>query len=335
MAILSTMTPLKRNLLLGGVTIGSAYGLVAYFFMMKLGGLPTVAFLALVPLAMGAIPQLFSDEDQVKNYLYVLFAPWLSIAGVFMVLFATLREATLCLLILGSPFILAALLGTLIATVVRGLVIRSRKRKAVAATLMLLPFVFLGLEKRYLVREQPVEVRSSTVVTASAQEVFDHLAEFDTIRSDEYQPGFFNQIGVPRPIRATVDHKGLGGHRTGVFERGLVFREVITEYDAPHTMAFSIDVDPTVLATSSTERHALENGYFRFVDARYQIGDLGDGRVQLDLSSTYVAKSSVNAYGELWASAIIEDFQDRVLGVLQRRLEKKAAPAPREVASRP
>ncbi|MFT3765488.1 MAG: SRPBCC family protein [Minicystis sp.] len=327
------MLPIKRNVLVTSLVLGVAYGLVAYFAFERHASLPTVAFLALVPLAIGAIPLLISDLDQIRSYVFILFVPWITILAVFAVLAAVLREGVLCLLVLGAPFYLSAMLGTLIATIIRAIMIRREKRKAAAAALMLLPFLLAGVEQRYLVREAQVTVGSSTVIDAPAALVFDRLAEVPTMRDDEYQPGLFNKLGVPRPIRATVDRKAEGGHRTGEFTRGLTFQETITTYDAPRRMTFDIAVDPRALLPGSTERHALEGGYFRFVDATYTLDPVGDGRVKLTLSSRYVARSSVNAYGKLWADAILGDFQDRVLAVIKRRCETRPAEAPTEVAA--
>lgn len=327
------MLPLKRNVLLSSVAVAVVYGLVAYFSFQKLASTPTIAFLVAVPVALGAVPLLFSDVDQIKSYLYLLLIPWLGMSAVFVILIATLQEGALCFLVLGAPFYLSGMLGTLIATIIRGLVIRQRKRKAAAAAIMMLPFLLAGVEKRLLVHEEQISVASSTVVEAKAALVFDRLAEVETIGDGEYQPGLWNRLGVPRPIRASVDRKALGGHRKGEFTRGLEFQEVITAYEAPRRMTFDIAVDPRALAPNSTERHALEGGYFRFVDATYVVEPAGPGRVRLHLSSRYVAKSSVNAYGKLWASAIIGDFQDRVLAVIKRRCEAKPAEMPEEVAA--
>jgi hypothetical protein len=317
------MVPIKRNVLLVSFVIGLAYGLAMYFAFRGQGGLATGAFLGLVPLAMGATPLLFVDVEQIKNYVYLLFVPWLSILGVFVFLFATLKEGALCVVVLGAPFWGAALLGTLIAFIIRAVRISTRKRNATGVALMLLPFAVVGVEKRYFIREEQVSVPSTIVVEAPQAMVFEQLAVIEPIRDDEYSVGVFNRLGVPRPIEATADRKGVGGHRVGHFDRGLEFHERITEYDAPRRMTFDIAVDPTQLAPNSTERHALENGYFRFVDATYTVEALGPERSRITLTSRYVAKSSVNAYGELWASAIIGDFQERVLRVLAQRFERR------------
>jgi Polyketide cyclase / dehydrase and lipid transport len=327
------MVPIKRNLLATSFVVGVAYGLTAYFAFSSHAALPTIAFLVAVPLALGAIPLLLSDLDQVRSYAYVLLIPWLTIFTVFAVLIALLKEGALCILVLGAPFWGMALVGTLVGAVVRAVLISRRKRQAAAAALMLLPFALVGLEKQHLVHEERVSVASAVVVDAPAEQVFGRLAEVETLQDDEYHPGFFNRIGVPRPVRATVDRKAVGGHRTGVFTRGVEFQEVIEVYDPPRRMAFDIAVDPGSLAPNSTERHALEGGYFRFVDATYELAPRSDGRVTLTLTSTYVAKSSVDAYGELWANVIVGDFQDRVLAVIKRRCELPQAAEPAEVAA--
>jgi hypothetical protein len=87
-------------------------------------------------------------------------------------------------------------------------------------------------------------------------------------------------------------------------------------------MTFDITVDPSRLETTSTPRHALEGGYFRFVDATYEVSPRGAERCAVTLTSRYVAKSSVNVYEELWASAVVGDFQDRVLRVLAERFAR-------------
>ena len=92
-------------------------------------------------------------------------------------------------------------------------------------------------------------------------------------------------------------------------------------------MSFSIAVDPRMLRPGSAERHAFENGYFRFVDATYSLAELPGGGTELVLTSRYAVESGVNWYGKLWADAIVRDFQDRVLAVIKARSERRATTA--------
>lgn len=289
-----------------------------------------------MPIALGALPLLFSDEDQIKNYVLLVFLPWASVFCLFAFLYATLREAGLCLMVLAAPFLALTLLGTLIAAVVRAITIDRDKRRLAGAALMILPFAFVSFEQHRLVREEEVSVPSSIVVDAPVDEVFEELAVIEPISRDEYPSGILNSLGVPRPIEATVDRRGVGGHRIGKFEGGLEFQELITTYAPPKNMTFDISVDPRQLDPKSTGRHALEGGYFRFVDATYTVEPVGKETSRVTLTSRYVAKSSVNSYGEVWADFIIGDFQSRVLEVLRRRFgERHREKVRREVAASP
>jgi hypothetical protein len=312
------------SLVVGGV-FAFGYGIFSYFAADLVAALPTIAFLLLVPVAMGAVPLLLSDEDHIRNYVSLLLTPWLAVACVLAVLVAIGREGAICFLVLGAPLWLGTLLGTLTAFIIRAFKIRRAKRKAAAAALLLLPFMVAPLEQRFLVHTEMVTVTSEVEVDAPPASIWSRIAAFDTIDQSEYQAGIFNLLGVPRPLRAEVDRVALGGLRTGYFEYGLVFDEVITELDSPRRMTFSISVDPKRLRRNSMERHALEGSYFRFIDASYTLEPIagassGDGgRTRVVLSSRYEAKSSVNAYGKFCSSIILSDFQDRLLDVLRRR----------------
>jgi hypothetical protein len=238
------------------------------------------------------------------------------------------------LIVLALPIIAILMLVTLIAWVVSALVLRSRKaRVAAGIVLLLLPFVVLPLERRYLVRDEIVAVESTVFVRARPEMVWRHLSTVDTIAIEELPPSLLMNLGVPRPVRATVDFEGLGARRVGEFEDGLRFDERIIAFEPPTTLGFSVDVDAEKLRPHSTERHAFEAGYFRFVDAYYRIEPAGAGTVQLSLTSRYRMTTSVNPYGKLWAHAIIVDFQDAVLHVLKSRVEQ-SAPPPAPMAER-
>jgi hypothetical protein len=318
------MLPQKKYSLAAGILLSVLYGVASYFAIRRFNGMPTLAFLSVLPAVMGAIPLLFTDVDQVKNYIALVLVPWFVIGACFLLLFIPGLEGLICLVILGSPFIIFAMLGSLVVWITRAFMIRSAaKRRAAALLSMLLPFATLGIERSLPVPEETVQVTSSTVVRAPAATIFRGLAAVDTIEDTEYHAGLWNRLGVPRPIRATVDRPALGGRRTGEFEHGLRFDEVITTYDAPRTMSFDITVDPSTLRPNSTERHALEGGYFHFVDATYTLDPIDNDRVQLTLTSRYALKTTVNPYGNLFARALVGDFQNRVLEVLKQRAERR------------
>src|SRR5262245_7215447 len=88
-----------------GIGLGAAYGVASYFAFEKLDGLHLLGFVGFVPAGMGAAPLLLSDDDLMKNFVYVLFAPVAAVMTWATALFAVGREAGLCLLILSLPFL--------------------------------------------------------------------------------------------------------------------------------------------------------------------------------------------------------------------------------------
>lgn len=309
--------------LAAGIAIGALYGALAFGVFDRAYVLPGATFLFLVPAVTGAIPLLFSDADQTRWYVKLVLLPWLTLLALYLLLFVLLRETSLlCVLVQALPAIGLAMLGTLIAWVITAVRLRRRKKKLAAGILlMLLPFVCAPLERALLYRSEVVASASRIVIDAPRAAVWDQLANVPAFQPDEYRPGVWQLLGVPRPIRATVDREALGGHRVGWFDRGLRFDEVITAYDPPARMSFSIAVDPRTLIPGSAERHAFEHGYFRFLDADYSLAELPGGRTELVLASRYAIESGVNWYGKLWAGAIVRDFQDRVLAVIKSRSE--------------
>jgi hypothetical protein len=312
---------LQARARLTGVALGIAYGILAYNRFLKFDALPTSTFLFLVPAIIGAIPSLFSDVDQVNLFQDFVFFPIVTILGFLVATVVLFKEAAVCLVVLAAPVIALGLSGAFLIWMVKAYRMRARKKAKAMAALMLLPFLLVGIEKKYGLVAEELVARSWVVVEAPAAQIWDGLAVVDTIREGEYTPGVFNWLGVPRPIRATVDRAGAGGHRVGEFEFGLRFDEVIETFDPPRRMTFSIAVDPRTLRDGSAEQHAFKTGYFRFIDAAYDLEPLSPVRTRLHLSSRYIVKSGANWYGKIWADAVIRDFQDRVLLVLKARAE--------------
>jgi hypothetical protein len=317
--MLARMDPRHRDLI-AGVGLGAAYGLLAFVGFRELDALPTASFLFGVPAALGLLSLAFTDPEQRRNYLWLLAGPWHAALGALALIAGTTGESLFCLVLFALPFVGGALAVTTLVWAVRGLRLRARRRAAAAAAL--LPFLLAPLEQRFAAEAEVGEVRDAVVVEAPAAEVWPRLAEVPAIGEDEYPPSPLDRLGVPRPVRATVDRAALGGHRVGEFTHGLRFEETIVAFEPERRMTFDVRVDPERLRPHSAERHAFERGYFRFLDATYTLEPLGPGRTRLALASRHVLTTSVNGYGRLWARAVTSDFQRRVLAVLKARLER-------------
>lgn len=327
------MDPSKtRTLVFGGIA-GVIYGILAYVAFARHpggGGVASLSFLVLVPLGMAAIPLLFSDADQVRWYRRALFMPWISVVGLYLFLLAVRLEDLLCVLLLAGPFVMVV---SLVTWVVRAVMIRrasTARRRAVAATLLCLPFVVLatGAEDRLLVGRQTVTVREEVVVAAAADAVWRQIVEVPLISPRELPAGPFNRLGIPRPLSATADAHRAGGVRTGMFEGGLRFREPIRAFEPGRRLTLDVEADAASVPDAPSLRHVFGRGYFHIDEVSYEIEARPDGGTRLVLGCRYSLHTSVNPYGRVWADLIIADFERRLLQVIAARAEREARARP-------
>lgn len=310
----------KYGLLIIGIAIGIAYGVVTRLVFGQEATLASVTYLFIIPTILGIIPLMFADNDKLKSYRKIIFIPWITVATFFLTMFLIGLEDFICLLILAGPFFILGTVGALIYRIVQ---INREKSKGKLMTLVLLPFLFAPIEDYIKSPSEIFNVKSDVVINAKPQFIWDNIVQVETINREEYNSGFFNSVGIPRPISATVDKKELGGRRVGNFEGGLMFIETITEYEKDMKVSFDIKIDPKTVRQKVFDQHVLNGNYFTFVDATYELTELENGQVKLTLSSSYQLTSTINFYGKFWGDIILTDFQDRLLSVIENRCETR------------
>lgn len=309
----------KHKLLIIGVLLGVAYGMVSRFVFGEKATLASITFLFIIPTILGIIPLLFADDRQIRSYKNIIFIPWLTVATFFFTMFVIGIEEFLCLLVLAGPFFI---LGTLGAFLYRLYRIYRDKRKGHLPVLILIPFLLSPLEEQVNSPSEIYSIESEVIITSVPENVWNNIVEVQDIKEEEYQAGFFNYLGIPRPIKAEVTKKEIGGKRTGNFEGGLKFVENITSYKPLQEVSFDIKVDPESVRQNVFDQHVLNGNYFSFVNATYSIEKLNNNHLKLKLKSGYRLTSKINFYGKFWGNLILKDFQDRLLFVIKNRCEK-------------
>lgn len=314
------MTRLKEKygLLIIGIVLGIAYGLVTRLVFGQKATLASITYLFIIPTILGIIPLMFADNNKLKSYRNIIFIPWLTISTFFLTLFLFGIEDFICVLILAAPFFM---LGTIGALAYRLIQINKKKRKGTLVTLILLPFLFAPIEDYIKSPSDIYNIKSEVIISAKPETIWNNIVEVRKINQQEYHSGFFNSVGIPRPVSASVDRKEIGGQRIGNFEGGLKFIETITEYQENKKVSFDIKIDPATVKQKVFDQHVLNGNYFTFVNATYELTQLGNGQVKLILSSSYQLTSTINFYGKFWGDIILSDFQDRLLDVIENRCE--------------
>lgn len=311
----------KNKLIHLGLFLGVVYGLITRLVFGEAATLVTLSYLFVVPAVLGVIPLVFASDEQIRSYKTLIFIPWLTVASVFLTLWLVGLEEAICLLILGAPFFIIGTIGALIYRLIR---IHRDKRK-ILLTVVLIPFLFSPLEETVKNPSDIFTVTSEVKVNSTPGNIWRNIIRVSPIKDSEYQAGFFQYLGVPRPIEAELTDEKPGALRIGHFEGGLTFIEHITDWKPNERVSFDITVDPKTIRNRVFDQHVLSGGYFSFVNATYEIEPLNDQQVMLRLVSSYRLTSKVNFYNRFWGDLLLQDFQDRLLAVIKLRCDNEMA----------
>ncbi|MFN8888870.1 MAG: hypothetical protein ACK5WF_15515, partial [Cyclobacteriaceae bacterium] len=182
----------------GGVLIGGLYGLaMRIFFDMHLGDLVdlfSITFVWIVPMVIGLIPLVFATHEQLKGWSFRMSRPILSVLTFFIFCYSTQLEDIICLIIISFPFLLVAA-GT--GVILGELIIQYRKKRGILFSVFLLPFLTGVIEPTFTTPAEIVETRSSVVIDADHEKIWDNIVRVPEIRSAEYKKGFLNRAGIP------------------------------------------------------------------------------------------------------------------------------------------
>lgn len=309
----------KYGLLILGVLIGIVYGIVTRVVFGERATLASITYLFLIPMILGIVPLVFANEIQIRSYRNIIFIPWITTATFFLTTVLVGMEEFICLLVLAGPFFI---LGTIGALIIRLIILHRRSNNKILAV-MVLPFLLSPLEEAIKSPSEIYKVESEVIIAASPETVWNNIVEVPAIREDEYTPGIFNRLGIPRPLSADVTAKEKGATRIGNFEGGLRFVETLNDFQPHERVSFSIVVEPASVSSRVFDQHVLNGNYFTFVEAAYELSAASPTEVRLKLSSSYRLTSKVNFYGKFWGDMILKDFQDRLLNVIENRSETK------------
>jgi hypothetical protein len=312
-----------------GIVLGAGYGLFARWFFEagsktgwdKVFGGVTIAFLFLVPFALGVLTAALAPPGLRDPWAYWILAPCASAALLLASAVALLLEGSICIVMAAPVVLVLAMAGGLCV----GLVTRLRKGRGVppsaVASCLVLPFVFAPAESRL---PNPEEIRTVTTaidIAAPPAAVWRQVVRVPRIREDEQAVGFFQRIGIPRPLEATLSHDGVGGLREARFAGGIRFHERVTEWQPARRLGFTIEVDSASVSSAVLDAHVRVGGdHFDVVYGAFELESRGPG-TRLHLLSRHRLRTRFNRYAGLWTDAVMQDIQQNICRVLRARSE--------------
>ena len=309
--------------------VGLAYALTARlffaerdsFFMASDSGLLSVAFLLVMPLALGALTA-HCIPSTASGWWRLVWAPFLVVLTFILAAFLFHLEGLICLIIIGPAFLIMASLGALAYRVISDNLRKRRDKALVVAAFAVLPFVVGSVEGYFDNPDDFRRVENSVLIHAPAAVVWQHIIRVAPIAAQDLGPSFIDNFGFPRPIEATLTHEGVGGVRHATFERGVEFIETVDEWEPLQRLSFSIAPNTATIPPTTFDEHVIVGGrFFDVLRGTYELHPAGAGRTRLVLHSQQRLSTHLNWYAGLWTSFVMSEIQGRILAVLKRRCE--------------
>ena len=308
-----------RRSWIGPVLIGVAYGLLARLFFgleafEALFGIMTVSFIFFVPLVIGALSVFWHAPT--PSWGTAVSFPWLPTLLTIAATLVLAWEGLICAIVWVPISLVCASIGGVIGKTVRS----SRSPRGMAFALAALPVVFAPIESQMPTPVASRAVLDSVVIEADVEDVWNEIREVRPIEDHELGNSLAYRVGFPRPIEARLEGEGVGSVRYATFGGGVTFVEDVTEWVEHESIAFTIDAS-AVPSTTFDQHVAVGGRFFDVLSGRYEIEDLGDGRVELHLTSEQRLATRFNPYTQIWTDRFMSDIQSTILEVVKTRAE--------------
>jgi hypothetical protein len=307
-----------------GLVAGLAYGAFARFVFTSSGSdyfvVMSIAFIFLVPAALGVITVYFGEKNQKRRWYYWIFVPW--VPCVILMLGALLIgwEGSICILMALPIFLFMSSLGGL-AT---GLMMKDGDSLRIYSVVIfgVLPFAFAPIERQLPAPNSFRLVETQIVINASPETVWQNIERVREIKPTEQKFSMFHLMGFPRPVEATLSNEGIGGIRHATFEGGVLFVETINKWEPDRELSFTIKADTKSIPRTTLDEHVTIGGaYFDMLEGDYRIEPINEHQVILHLSSKHRLSTRFNFYAGLWTDFIMRDIQRNILSIIRNRCE--------------
>jgi hypothetical protein len=315
---------------------GLAYSLFArYFFdngMLPNSGLLSMAFLLVIPMALGAITAHFIPKTS-GSWWRLVWAPFLVVLTFLCMALLFHLEGLICVIIIFPAFLIMATIGAVLYYTIADPQPDQTNKTLVVAAFALLPFLAAPLENQFNNPDDLRRVENTIEISAPAAVVWQHIIRVAPIQAQDLGHSLIDDIGFPRPVEATLTREGVGGVRHATFERGVEFIETVDEWVPLRRLSFSIVPNTATIPPTTFDEHVIVGGrFFDVLRGTYELQSAGPGRTRLVLHSRQRLSTHLNWYAGLWTGYVMSEIQGRILAVLKRRCEGPAVSASVPVA---
>ena len=317
-------SPKKLGILLG-ILYGISIRIIWELDQLKgIGELVTISFMFLVPFVIGFIRIHYEAKVNPQlSIINMLIMPWLPIFIFLLTTVVTLLEGSICVIIAAPAFMFFASLGGVAA----GLLSRIFNNKGTLTCVAVLPLIIAPLELNYLELSKTYEVKNQIEINATPAAIWSQLGNIQDIKKHELPLSLTTLIGIPSPVSAQMDGSQVNSVRTSRWEKGIVFKEVITQWSVNKRMAYDFEIDPNLIPDQSLDKHVKLGGeYFSPLSGQYEITPSATPGINiLSLSTVIRDDTNFGIYSRLWGELIFSDFQNSLLGLIKTRAQSGAS----------
>jgi hypothetical protein len=300
----------------------TVYALIARLLFPSLGyryNIISVAFIFGMPFALGGLVCYLGYRLDCPRPFWHRSAPMLVMLIAVVGSWVAHLEALVCLVVALPIVIPCAAAGGW--SMHLSLQQRSKDRLLVSF-IVLLPFGLAPLESWWKTPHETRVITDSVSIQASADKIWQQIYQVPAIRSEELPSQWIYHLGFPKPISATIDREGLGAIRHATFERDVSFYEVVTNWQPPKRLSFTIKADPDFIPHSAFDEHIIVGGrFYDVLDGTYEVEPKDHNSCILRLSSTHRLSTPFNGYAGWWSEWVMSQIQGSILQVIRDRCE--------------
>ena len=286
-------------------------------------GTISVAFLMLVPLAIGVLTVYFAPDARRASSIYAIFMPWLSMFIAAVLAGVLAFELAICIAMAIPIMFLMSSAGGIVTWFVLSRV--GRPKTQILGAILLAPYLFAPIESRIPVVDSYHTVAAQIEINAPSSTVWQNIIRVSQIQPrEQHFSMLFDVFGAPRPLEARLGNDGFGAMRQGIFQGGLKFNERITAWEPERRLDFAIDAQNELApnpVVSLAPWNEIGGNIFAVSQASYVLELLPNGHTLLHLSSTHRLTSRFNDYGSIWTSWGMSEFQNQILQIVKARCE--------------
>ncbi|MGM9481026.1 SRPBCC family protein [Roseateles sp. NT4] len=310
------------------VVAGAVYGVAMHRLFSGLlsreaaqsSGLMLWSFLFGVPLAIGFLVSFLATRRKRAGLAGAGLLSWLS-TGLFVFAGgALLREGSICILMALPLLLILAVLGALVGALASAF--SKDQGPKLLSVALLLPLALGSVEAGLDEPTDGQHIVRSVLIQAPAETVWQHINFPLDIDPAELKDGIAYRMGVPFPVEARTLQGRIGGQRALVWQRGVRFNEIITDWQPNRYIAWRYDFAPDSFPPGSLDDHVVIGGrYFSLDDTAYALTPEAGGTRLTITVNTHVS-THFNWYAGWWANWLVADTAEAILKFYKRRAER-------------